>query len=204
MCIWVGSLSCGCLVAWFCYQLMATPGNRAAAVSLPDPYVHLLWILGHCWLGGGLSPALCLAAALSQCWPGQNLALMWRGSTKHNIVHSVSVTELITEATLARDAPYLEVSYGMSVLRTRQNWPRHKGVACIWNSNERKRCFPCTLLLIIWLNLNGHDAHKASYGVYGGLGVSGYEYFPKCVDEYILVVRVYSMRSLHTKKTILN
>ena len=107
MCIWVESLSCGCLVAWFCYQLIATPGNRAAAVSWPDPYVNLLWILGHCWLGGGLSPALCLAAALSQCWPWQNLALMWRGSTKHNIVHSVSVTVLITEATLTRDAPYL-------------------------------------------------------------------------------------------------
>ena len=34
---WVRSRNCGCLVTWFCYQLIAKPGNKAAAVSWPDP-----------------------------------------------------------------------------------------------------------------------------------------------------------------------
>ena len=38
--IWVRSRNCGCLVTWFCYQLIAKPGNKTAAVSWPDPYPH--------------------------------------------------------------------------------------------------------------------------------------------------------------------
>ena len=30
-------MSCGCLVTWFCYQLIAKPGNKTATVSWPDP-----------------------------------------------------------------------------------------------------------------------------------------------------------------------
>ena len=37
-CIWVRSRNCGCLVTWFCYQLIAKPGNKTAAVPWPDPY----------------------------------------------------------------------------------------------------------------------------------------------------------------------
>ena len=37
-CIWVRSWSCGCLVTWFCYHLIAKPGNKMAAPSWPDPY----------------------------------------------------------------------------------------------------------------------------------------------------------------------
>ena len=36
--IWVRSRNCGCLVTWFCYQLIAKPGNKTATVSWPDPY----------------------------------------------------------------------------------------------------------------------------------------------------------------------
>ena len=36
--IWVRSRNCGCLVTWFCYQLIAKPGNKTAAVLWPDPY----------------------------------------------------------------------------------------------------------------------------------------------------------------------
>ena len=36
--IWVGSQNCSCLVTWFCYQLIAKPGNKTAAVSWPDTY----------------------------------------------------------------------------------------------------------------------------------------------------------------------
>ena len=37
-CMWVKSRNCGCLVTWFCYQLIAKPGNKTAAVPWPDPY----------------------------------------------------------------------------------------------------------------------------------------------------------------------
>ena len=37
--IWVRSQNCGCLVTWFCYQLIAKPGNKTATVSWSDPYI---------------------------------------------------------------------------------------------------------------------------------------------------------------------
>ena len=45
--IWVRSRNCSCLVTWFCYQLIAKPGNKTAAVSWPDPYIdfHRLLIM---------------------------------------------------------------------------------------------------------------------------------------------------------------
>ena len=39
-CIWVRSRNCGCLVTWFCYQLIAKPGNKTAAVPWPEPYAN--------------------------------------------------------------------------------------------------------------------------------------------------------------------
>ena len=33
---WVRSRRCGCLVTWFCYQMIAKPGNKTAALSWPD------------------------------------------------------------------------------------------------------------------------------------------------------------------------
>ena len=36
---WVRSRNCGCLVTWFCYQLIAKPGNKTATVPWPDPDV---------------------------------------------------------------------------------------------------------------------------------------------------------------------
>ena len=36
--IWVRSWNCTCLVTWFCYHLIAKPGNKTAAVPWPDPY----------------------------------------------------------------------------------------------------------------------------------------------------------------------
>ena len=43
--IWVRSRRCGCLVTWFCYHLIAKPGNKTAAPSWPDPYVHVFLIV---------------------------------------------------------------------------------------------------------------------------------------------------------------
>ena len=47
-CITVNMLikDCGCPVTWFCYQLIAKPGNKTAAVSWPDPHtigISLEW-----------------------------------------------------------------------------------------------------------------------------------------------------------------
>ena len=36
--IWVGSWNWGYLVTWFCYQLIAKPGNKSTPVLSPDPY----------------------------------------------------------------------------------------------------------------------------------------------------------------------
>ena len=41
-CIWVRSQNCGCHVTWFCYHLIAKPGNKTAAVLWPDPYTYSL------------------------------------------------------------------------------------------------------------------------------------------------------------------
>ena len=38
--IWIRSRRCGCLVTWFCYQMIAKPGNKTAAPSWPDPCNH--------------------------------------------------------------------------------------------------------------------------------------------------------------------
>ena len=38
---WVKSRNCGCLVTWFCYQLIAKPGNNTA--STPWPHPHVFW-----------------------------------------------------------------------------------------------------------------------------------------------------------------
>ena len=35
---------CGCLVTWFCYQLIAKPGNKTATVPWPDPSINLFYI----------------------------------------------------------------------------------------------------------------------------------------------------------------
>ena len=40
--IWVRSRNCSCLVTWFCYQLIAKPGNKTTTVSWPDPYDYFV------------------------------------------------------------------------------------------------------------------------------------------------------------------
>ena len=46
-CICVRSRRCGCLVAWFCYHLIAKLGNKTAAPSWRDPDQHGTHVL-HC------------------------------------------------------------------------------------------------------------------------------------------------------------
>ena len=39
ICIWVRSRRCGCLLTWFCCQMIAKPGNKTVTPSWPDPYL---------------------------------------------------------------------------------------------------------------------------------------------------------------------
>ena len=38
--IWVRSRNCGCLVTWFCYQLITKPDNKTVTFLWPDPYFN--------------------------------------------------------------------------------------------------------------------------------------------------------------------
>ena len=64
--IWVGSRNCGCLVAWFCYQLMARPGSKTVAVPWPDSYVFIVYMtqrLSVCNIYGNTNDALILVTS---------------------------------------------------------------------------------------------------------------------------------------------
>ena len=49
-----------CLVTWFCYQLIAKPGNKTATVSWPDPYDTEWW-----YYFDGLVQERCNSSALA-------------------------------------------------------------------------------------------------------------------------------------------
>ena len=79
--IWVRSRNWDCLVTWFCYQLIAKPGNKTATVSWPDPY----------WDGAQVScmvfdcPSYCCSSGCSKgtvgLWTGLPWILwVWRNS----------------------------------------------------------------------------------------------------------------------------
>ena len=51
--IWVRSRNCGCLVTWFCYQLIAIPGNKTAEFSWPDPYIFQITTTTPSWFMHG-------------------------------------------------------------------------------------------------------------------------------------------------------
>ena len=66
-CIWVKSWNCGCLVTWFCYQLIAKPGNKTAAVLWLDPYcIYKCFVF--LVVGGyiGFTPSVRLSVRLSR------------------------------------------------------------------------------------------------------------------------------------------
>ena len=44
---WVGSGGCNCLVSWFCYQLIAKPGNKTVAPPWPNthPFEVITYII---------------------------------------------------------------------------------------------------------------------------------------------------------------
>ena len=69
--IWVESWKCGCIVTWFCYQLIAKPGNKRQPQYHDLIFLHFLSFLSiemaqvvEILLGGRLGPILIL---LGQC-----------------------------------------------------------------------------------------------------------------------------------------
>ena len=47
-CIWVRSWRWACLFTWFCYHLIAKPGNKTGAPSWPDPYACVEGVIFFC------------------------------------------------------------------------------------------------------------------------------------------------------------
>ena len=74
ICIWARSRNCGCLVTWFCYQLIEKPGNKTATVPWPNPYVYAYiafetFVLKDCFLNiRTLSLLLFHLTMLFTCW----------------------------------------------------------------------------------------------------------------------------------------
>ena len=96
--IWVRSQNCGCIVTWFCYQLIAKPGNKTAAVLWPDPYVkQTVFVITmvvspttKCWLDTDYSAKWVTSCSRVQ-WvyhqaPSHNLNPYWpRFATQYGI-----------------------------------------------------------------------------------------------------------------------
>ena len=88
-CIWVKSRNCGCLVTWFCYQLIAKPGNKTAEVPWLDPFAFDI-VLPCChvaisWIPTSWKTRNCLsyitntilsAHALSPCMARASVAMI--------------------------------------------------------------------------------------------------------------------------------
>ena len=106
ICIWVRSRNCGCLVTWFCFQMIAKPGNKTATVPWPDPYAPSQWETTlHCNVVShrlGAYTKTISAMYLSQ-WP----LLIWHASVRNACI-----------ARQQRDVKYMEVSShgGVAVL----------------------------------------------------------------------------------------
>ena len=91
--IWVRSWNCGCLVTWFCYQLIAKPGNKTTRVSWPDPYRP--WYRSISTLDQSM--ACCLIAAshyLNQCW--LEIIIIYKSAIlqKMSIIHLEKIIQI--------------------------------------------------------------------------------------------------------------
>ena len=71
--IWVRSWRCYCLVTWFCYQMIAKPGNKTATPSWPDPIICLIWY----GLLVSVSPIVPYDTWLGHQWVRYCLSLVW-------------------------------------------------------------------------------------------------------------------------------
>ena len=85
-CTWVRWRRCGCLVTWFCYHLIAKPGNKTATPSSPDPYHFLVMMpvdASPCHAQGGIS-VTCAISVLRIHRNANNFLCFW-GNTKNDL-----------------------------------------------------------------------------------------------------------------------
>ena len=90
---WVRSRNCGCLVTWFCYQLIAKPGNKTATVSWPSWPICIskLTIIGS---DNGLLPGWHQANDyLNQWWNIINLTLSNKCQWNINCISYIFIQE---------------------------------------------------------------------------------------------------------------
>ena len=76
--IWVRSRRCACLITWFCYQMIAKPGNKTGTPSWPDPY-------DICYLQGSHAFRMMKFLDFSRTFPGPNLIFQGPSRTKTTI-----------------------------------------------------------------------------------------------------------------------
>ena len=117
--IWVRSRNCGCLVTWFCYQLIAKPGNKTAEVSWPDPYYTHHCSIDLARIGNSGCANEILGCAKCRFW--------WKSPWKWKNQGDFRVCNRIW---------WLYRSTLVEVIQTisSANWPLGSGI--IWPSNE--------------------------------------------------------------------
>ena len=120
--IWVRSRNCDCLVTWFCYQLIAKPGNKTATVPWPDPYIDGL--LQDCSTSSALEMELLQSCTEpSICW------LHAHGNQQHKHISILYIFFHI----------YV---YEIFIMNTKMaNWLRW--LLC-WHEKKSRRPFPLT------------------------------------------------------------
>ena len=103
---------CGCLVTWFCYHLIAKPGNKTAAPLWPDPYITLKTEGCHdanFIITGGTTDCIYDILLLYQWWKNQhhNNLLQWndRGFFRHHVWYGNSLWQNVYQ-----QARYIDLS----------------------------------------------------------------------------------------------
>ena len=82
--IWVRSWRCGCPVTWFCYHLIAKPGNKTAAPSRPDPYIEKTHVP---------SPIASMFKLVWRKIPKLSITFPFRGESTSWFSHNVSLVQ---------------------------------------------------------------------------------------------------------------
>ena len=130
--IWIRSRNCGCLVTWFCYQLIAKLGNKKATVQC---LIHIQKQI--CWYGDCILISRCYHLCAESFWGNMeihfyfqslvNTAMCCCNTVQYNMIFHTSLQWLrqnIYQSLNPQKTPHtssLWVSYGMYFVR---NWKK--------------------------------------------------------------------------------